>query len=295
MSEGRSSRSPSPVAGCRDPARPLPLRHFLDNRYVYSVLSQRAGGLSIGINLNPDQRCNFDCIYCEIDRSRPRGKPGVNVPVLVEELERMLDRVQAGRQDEMGHAGAPAELLALKEVAISGDGEPTLCPNFREALQAVAAVRQRHAAGPFKIVLITNAIGLGIPRVREGILRLADSDEIWAKLDAGSQDYMNAVNRPGISIELILRSIRDLARVRPVIIQSLFPLIDGREPPQREIEMYARNLRQLRDEGARIPLVQVYSAHRPAVNAQCGHLPLRTLSRIAQTVREISGLCVEVF
>ncbi len=295
MSGGRHHSQALDSHGYRDSTRPLPARRFLGNRYVYSVLSQRAGGLSIGVNLNPDQRCNFDCLYCEIDRSHHAGKAGVRVAVLVEELERMLDLVHRGRQDELGYVGMPAEFLVLKEVAISGDGEPTLCPNFREALKAIVGVRQHHPIGRFKIVLITNAIGLGISKVREGISLLGKDDEIWAKLDAGSQDYMNIVNRPGISIELILKSIRDLARVRPVVIQSLFPLIDGQEPSEREIEMYARNLRQLKDEGACIKLVQIYSAHRPAMNEQCGHLPLRTLSKIAQTVREISGLSAEVF
>lgn len=285
--------SPSPATPERP--QPLPARRFHGNRYVYTVLSQRAGGLSVGINFNPDQRCNFECIYCEIERTRRGGARGVQIPVMLDELDAMLTRARRGDLAELGYDGVPPELLELKEVAISGDGEPTLCPNFREALEAICDLREERCRPSFKIVLITNSIGLGFPRVREGIARLEDSDEVWAKLDAGTQAYMDLVNQPGISIDVILRSIRDLARLRPVVIQSLFPMIDGREPPESEIEAYAQNLLELKQEGARIPLVQIYSSHRPAIEAKCGHLPLRTLSRIAQRVREISGLEAEVF
>jgi wyosine [tRNA(Phe)-imidazoG37] synthetase (radical SAM superfamily) len=278
-----------------DRVLPLPARKFHGNRHVYTVLSQRAGGLSIGVNLNPDQRCNFDCIYCEIDRDGRGGSRAVHVPEMIRELQQMLTLVREGRLSELGYEGVPAELLALKEVALSGDGEPTLCPNFREALEAILDLREHHPSPAFKIVVITNSIGLNIPRVREGIAQLADEDEIWAKLDAGTQGYMDIVNRPGISIEAVLRGIRDIGRFRPIVIQSLFPLVDGSEPSDAEIDAYARNLLELKEDGARISLVQIYSAHRPAVDAQCGHLPLRTLSKIAHTVREMTGLNAEVF
>jgi len=278
-----------------DRVEPLPARKFHGNRYVYTVLSQRAGGLSIGINLNPDQRCNFDCIYCEIDRDGRGGARGVHVPEMIRELEQMLALVRDGRLSDLGYEGMPAELLALKEIALSGDGEPTLCPNFREALEAILELRERHPNPAFKIVVITNSIGLNIPKVREAIAQLADADEVWAKLDAGTQGYMDIVNRPGISIEVALRGIRDLGRFRPIVIQSLFPSVDGCEPSDAEIDAYARNLLELKEDGVRISLVQIYSAHRPAVDAQCGHLPLRTLSRIAHTVREMTGLNAEVF
>lgn len=290
-----SAHSHSHTAAASERAQPLPTRRFHGNRYVYTVISQRAGGLSIGVNFNPDQRCNFDCIYCEIDRSVRSGQRVVHVAAMVEELERMLVRARDGAMAELGYEGVPAELLELKEVAISGDGEPTLCPNFREAIEAILRLREHHSVPRFKIVLITNAIGLGFPKVREGIAQLNDDDEVWAKLDAGTQGYMDLVNQPGISIEVILKSIRDLARLRPVVIQSLFPLIDGREPSDAEIDTYARNLLELKLEGARIPLVQIYSAHRPAMEAKCGHLPLRSLSKIAHRVREVAGLSAEVF
>ena len=96
-------------------------------------------------------------------------------------------------------------------------------------------------------------------------------------------------------LEKVLANILMLARQRPVVIQSLFPAINGEEPPLEEIEQYAQRLKELKAQGAQIPLVQIYSATRPTPNSGCGHLPLKTLSRIAQTVRQVAGLKAEVF
>jgi hypothetical protein len=106
---------------------------------------------------------------------------------------------------------------------------------------------------------------------------------------------MNKVNKSDVSLEKILQNILILGRERPLVIQSLFPAINHEELPQEEIEEYAMRLRELKEGGAQIPLVQIYSATRPTPNSRCGHLPLKTLSRIAHTVRQVSGLKAEVF
>jgi hypothetical protein len=80
-----------------------------------------------------------------------------------------------------------------------------------------------------------------------------------------------------------------------VIIQSLFPLLNGEEPVGDEIEQYAHRLNDLKQAGAQIQLVQIYSATRPTAHPTCGHLSLKMLARIAERVREVSGLKAEVF
>jgi hypothetical protein len=106
---------------------------------------------------------------------------------------------------------------------------------------------------------------------------------------------MNRVNRTDVSIERILSNILLVARRRPVVIQSLFPAINGLAPAREEIAQYAARLKELKEAGAQIPLVQIYSATRPTPNSECGHLPLKTLSQIAQAVRDVTGLRAEVF
>jgi len=271
-------------------------RDFLDNRFVYAVISPRARGLSVGVNMNPDKRCNFDCVYCEVNRREPSHEPGLNVPVMIGELERTLEMVRSGGlRNRPCYRSAPPELLELRHVTLSGDGEPTLCPNFVEAVEAVVHLRARGRFPFFRFVLITNATGLDRAEVAEGLSLFTPRDEVWAKLEAGTEDYMRRVNRPDCNLEKILDEILRLARKRPVIIQSLFPSINGEAPPAYEIEAYAQRLHELKAGGAQIPLVQIYSATRPTAHSECGHLPLRTLSHIAQRVREVTGLKAEVF
>jgi wyosine [tRNA(Phe)-imidazoG37] synthetase (radical SAM superfamily) len=271
-------------------------RDFLDNRFVYAVVSARARGLSVGINLSPEKTCNFQCVYCEVHRNGDRPQVTLDVEAMAAELKKTLAFVRAGRlRERPWYRTLPDELLQLRHVALSGDGEPTLSPKFGEALQAVVHVRALSGLPFFKLVLLTNATGLDLSQVQHGLKHLTRSDEVWAKLDGGTQAYVNKVNRPGVPLEKILSNILLLARQRPVVIQSLFPAINGEEPPLEEIEAYAHRLLELKNAGAQIALVQIYSATRPSPNSQSGHLPLKALSRIAQTVRQTSGLPAEVF
>lgn len=270
-------------------------RDYLGKHFVYAVISQRAHGLSLGINLTPDHHCNFDCAYCEIDRDRPVRDREVDIAILLNELDELLLMAKEGRMREIPWLrNVPDELLELKEVALSGDGEPTLCPKFREVVEAVIH-RRAQEQHPFKLVLVTNTTGLGLPDVQRALRLFTPWDEIWVKLDAGTQPYMDRINRPGISLKEVLEHIHSIAKTHPVVVQSLFPFLDGIEPSTEEIEEYGRRLLELKQAGAQISLVQIYSAHRPPHRPNCAHLPLKTLSDIARRVRRDTGLRVEVF
>ena len=271
-------------------------RDFLENRFVYLTISPRARGLSIGINLNPDRKCNFDCVYCEVDRTQPIHDETIDCDVAAIELERALRLVHSGGLRQLPpYTHIPEELLKLRHVALSGDGEPTISPKFLEAVETAVHVRARGPFPFFKIVLITNASGLDQPDVQTGLTLLTPRDEVWAKLDAGSQRYMDLINRTPVPLEKILDNILQLARKRPVTIQSLFCQVGTTLPTIGEIEEYAARLRDLKQRGAQIPLVQIYSASRPTPHSNVRHLPLRSLSEIADTVRRIAGLPAEPF
>lgn len=295
---------PPPSPGIADPngaVKPAPTpfgrpTEFLGNRFVYAVISQRAHGLSIGVNLNPDKCCNFDCAYCEVNRSLPYRDDLVDLDVLSAELDRMLTLAHERKLRSFPYfQNVPQDLLTLKGVALSGEGEPTLSPQFAEIVREVVHVRSLGKFPFFKLVLITNTSGLDLPEVRQGVQLLTSRDEIWAKLDAGTQEYMDAVNRTNTRLEKVLSNILLVGQERPIIIQSLFPLLKGLEPSPEEIERYVGHLLSLKQNGARISLVQVYSAHRPSHHPECGHLPLKTLSRIAHRIREVTGIPAEVF
>jgi wyosine [tRNA(Phe)-imidazoG37] synthetase (radical SAM superfamily) len=291
---------PGAASKCERKARttdPFGLRRdFLENQFVYLAISPRARGLSIGVNLNPDAGCNFDCLYCDVDRLTPRPNATIDCETAARELEQTLTLVHnAGLKVLPPYNNLPADLLQLRHVALSGDGEPTASPQFLEAVQTVVHVRALGGHPFFKVVLITNASHLELPDVQAGLALFTEQDEVWAKLDAGTQSYMDIVNRSSMSLERILQNILLTARKRPVIIQSLFSAVDGAAPDSAEIATFSQRLRDLKDAGATIPLVQIYSATRPTATNRVAHLPLRTMSEIATSVRTIAGLRAEIF
>ena len=296
---------PGPHAPARLlPDKPLPKsnnafaypRDFLENRFVYLTVSPRARGLSIGVNLNPDRKCNFDCVYCEVDRSTPTPEERFDPDAAGIELHNALRLVNQGELQRLPpYTNLPADLLKLRHVALSGDGEPTISPNFLEAVQMVVHIRALGAFPFFKIVLLTNASELTRPEVESGLNLLTPRDEIWAKLDVGSQRAMDFVNRSAVSLDKILENILTTAKRRPVIIQSLFCQINGAVPSLLDIDEYAARLRELKDKGAQISLVQIYSATRPTPHSEVRHLPLKALSEIAERVRQVAGLPAEPF
>src|SRR5215469_2213485 len=117
-------------------------RDFLENKFVYLVVSPRAGGLSIGVNLNPVVTCNFNCLYCEVPRTQAARAGQLDIDQMAGELSATLALANAANLHERPrYASLPRELLQLRHVAVSGDGEPTLAAGFAEALQAIVHVR----------------------------------------------------------------------------------------------------------------------------------------------------------
>src|SRR5687768_8927314 len=120
-------------------------RRFEQNRFVYPVLSRRSRGISIGVNLNPDKVCNFDCIYCQVDRTRQSETRFVETDALLAELDDMLDLVASGDVYETEKfRTTPPELRRLNDIAFSGDGEPTTFRNFDEIIEKCAALKRKH-------------------------------------------------------------------------------------------------------------------------------------------------------
>lgn len=272
-------------------------RTWRDNVYVYPVISRRSGGLSIGVNLNPDKACNFDCVYCQVDRTIPPKVRVVNVAQVRAELECTVAAAQSGLlwQDEH-FSGVPVSHRRINDIAFSGDGEPTACPQFVDAVRAAADVRAAAGLADMKIVLITDAAFLDRPAVREGLAILdASNGEIWAKLDAGTQEHYQLINRPNVPLTRVLENITAAARVRPLVIQSLWMHVHGAPPPASEIEAFAQRLREILDAGGKIRLVQVYTIVRRTAEDWVTPLSLDQLQSIAATVERATGLPTAIF
>lgn len=290
MNQPRSN--PSRLQAVRDHDRV-----FGEYLYVYPVISRRSRGLSLGVNLNPDKRCNFDCIYCEVDRRTPPRTQVLEVPRLREELRHLVRRVKAGELAALGRfAEAPALAGEIKDIAFSGDGEPTMVPNFYECVEAVVEVKVAEALTPTKIVLITDAAGLDKADVRRGIeLMDRHQGEIWGKLDAGTEAYYRLVNRSHIRWERILKNLLETARVWPLVIQSLFLRVHGQPMLPAELEAYCARLNELVQQGARIKEVHAYTVARPTPEPFATALSAEELEAMAQIIRQRTGLTVHSF
>jgi len=272
-------------------------RAFEANRYVYPVVSRRSGGISIGVNLNLDKACNFDCVYCQVDRREAGGKALVDLERLAAELGAMVERVTSGRiYEEPAFRSTPAALRRLNDIALSGDGEPTAHPHFDDAVSVCAAVRRRYRLDDVKLVLITNASLFHRPRVQRG-LELLDSagGEIWGKLDAGTEAYYREVARSAIPFRRILDNLLLAARVRPIVIQSLFMRVRGEPPRGAEVEAYGDRLVEILAGGGRIKLVQIHTVARPPAETWVAALGDDEMDALAEKVRRRTGLPVAAF
>jgi len=242
-------------------------RGWRENAYIYPVISRRSGGLSIGINLNPDTACNFDCVYCQVDRTGTPRIRDVDVSRLGDELSQMIAGATSGALfEDPAFADVPSERRRIRDFAFSGDGEPTTCKYFRECVGLAAKLKHEAALNDAKIVLITDACYLTKPDVVAGLAILDQNNgEIWAKLDAGTEEYYQRVNRPNFPLRHVMENIIAAAQIRPVVIQSLFMRLDGVGPDDAELTAYCDRLNEVTDSGGRMAYVQVYTvARRPA-------------------------------
>ncbi|MEC8240619.1 MAG: radical SAM protein, partial [Planctomycetota bacterium] len=242
-------------------------RNFEQNRFVYPVISRRSGGVSIGVNLNPDKVCNFDCIYCQVDRTRQSETRFVETDALLTELRGVLELVVSGDLFELQRfSETPPSMRRLNDIAFSGDGEPTTFRNFDEIIQACAEVRQDVGATESKMVLITNASMFHRPHVQNG-LEILDRNcgEIWAKLDAGTEEYFQIIDRTKFTLKHVMGNLVLAAKLRPIVIQSLWMRVDDEPPTIDELEAYSDRLNEIVSAGGVIKLVQIYTvARQPA-------------------------------
>jgi wyosine [tRNA(Phe)-imidazoG37] synthetase (radical SAM superfamily) len=190
----------------------------------------------------------------------------------------------------------PPALRRLNDIAFSGDGEPTTCPEFGEAVAQVAEARRQRGLDAVKLVLITNASRLHHPPVRQVLAMLdANNGEIWAKLDAGTEVYYRGVDRTTISFQRIVSNITAAAKVRPVVVQALFLRMHGAPPPAEERTAFCARLNEIKAAGGRIKLVQVYTVARKPAERWVAALSDGEVDVIVTQVQRETGLYAEAY
>ncbi len=266
-------------------ARPLDFRdhrrELEDNRYVYAVVSRRARGLSIGVNLNRDKACNFDCPYCQVDRTTPGAPARVDVGVLAAELEDLLRRTTGDFWSRPPFETVAPEMRRVADIAFAGDGEPTTPREFPAAAAAAREARDRLAPG-VPLRLLTNATLFHKERVRKALTQF---DDLWCKLDAGTEAYFHLVDGTRLPFRRVLANLLLIARKRPIVVQSLFPAIDGAGPGAAEVGAWVDRLREIVAQGGRVNQVQVYTVARTPSDPRFTALDRERLEAIAGAAR----------
>lgn len=271
-------------------------RELDDNRHVYAVISRRAGGLSIGLNLNADKACNFDCPYCQVDRTVPGGPRTVDLARLDAELSHLLGLVQAGTlwQVPPFDTAAPA-LRRVHDIAWAGDGEPTSSAAFGPSVDRVAALRERFALPEVRLHLLTNATLFHRPAVADALDRFtAAGGVIWGKLDAGTEPWFRIVDGTTLPFQRVLDNLGLAARRWRLVLQCLFVSWEGQGPSDAEITAWARRIEDLLGKGGRVEEVQVTSIARRPADPRVGLVSSARLEEIAARAAAL-GVPVKVF
>jgi len=271
-------------------------RRFGELRYVYPVISRRSGGLSLGVNLSPSGLCNFACVYCQIlakGAEPSTDSPLVPMDHLGTELRQLITSVNDETLfEKTPFAQVPPEKRLLKDIAFSGDGEPTLSPQFAKAVRLVSDIRKELCPDSVKIVLITNATTLHLAPVRSALeVMLQNNGEIWAKLDAGTPEFYRTISRSNVPYQTICDNLVQFSRDFPVVIQTCFLALHGEQPSAEEIRQYAERLKTL----GNVLYVQIYTVARTTPEDWATPLENHQLDEIADTVRQQTGLDVRTF
>lgn len=262
-------------------------------RYVYPVVSRRAGGVSIGINLNPNNACNWQCIYCQVPGLVRGAPPPIDMALLRDELAGFLDELLNG---DFMQEHVPEGLRQVCDIAFSGNGEPTSSSSFEDALRLVGELRTGCGlTRSVPIRLITNGSLMGRVRVRNAVSLLGElGGEAWFKVDGGrSEDFLD-INGVVLEPDQVVRNLRTCADRCPTWVQTCLFMRDGNEPDDAMMATYLALLEKVGIE--RLQGVLLYGVARPSMQPGASRIAALSADRLGAFAEMIEkkGLTVRV-
>lgn len=267
-------------------------RDFAGLSYVYPVVSRRAGGVSVGINLNPNNACNWRCAYCQVPGLVRGEAPPIDLGKLEAELGGFLADLAQGRFMERH---VPVGWRSVRDIALSGNGEPTSSRQFALIVSLVARVRDAAGLHEVPIRVITNGSLVGRAYVQEGLRRLARlGGEVWFKVDAGRVEDIRRINGVALTPEAVARNLARCTELCPTWVQTCLFRWDGAAPDEAAMTAY---LDVLEAAGiARLKGVLLYGVARPSMQPEAPRiLPLspEALQAYGELIQQ-KGLTVTV-
>lgn len=280
-------------------ARPLtPRNHDRDSSgmtYVYPVVSRRAGGVSVGINLNPNNACNWACVYCQVPGLTRGAAPEIDLAQLEAELRTMLADVLHG---DFMQTRVPEGARRLNDIALSGNGEPTSARAFPQVVELIGRVMaELDLIGRIKLVLITNGSLADRPRVLDGLRKMAAlNGEVWFKFDSATAAGMRAINQTRMSPDKQFERLATAARQCPTWLQTCVFALDGKPPSEAEQAAYLAAVARILQQQIPVQGVLLYGLARPSLQPQANRLAAVSdewLDAYAERIRA-AGLPVRV-
>jgi wyosine [tRNA(Phe)-imidazoG37] synthetase (radical SAM superfamily) len=263
-------------------------------KYVYPVLSRRAGGLSIGINFNINNACNWRCIYCQVPDLKIGSAPDLNFQLLEDELKFFLGDVQNGSFYQRFQVDEGNQVI--KDIAISGNGEPTSLKEFDKAVALIGKVATEAGILPqINFVLITNGSLVHRSEVQNGLKILKEfGGEVWFKLDSATEEGRASINNAGQSLKTSMENLLISAKLCPTKLQTCLVDYDERGLSTRERSAYLDLLRDIKTKGCDLMGVMLYTIARPSLQSESYRLEKLQQETLNQFAEEIRLLDFEV-
>lgn len=248
---------------------------------IFGPIHSRRLGTSLGINLMPNDGkiCSFDCLYCEAGfNAQGHGTSGL--PTRREVADALETKLKQMKAD-----GDPLDVITF-----SGNGEPTLHPDFEGIIDDVRALRDKYYPA-VRISVLSNATRIGRRHVADA-LRKVDNNIL--KLDSAIAETVELIDRPapGYDVE---RTIEGLAEFgKQCIVQTMFTrgehqgtIVDNTTDAEVDalIEAYKR---------IGPSEIMIYTLDRPTPETQLKRVPREDLDKIGQRIRQATGIEVQV-
>lgn len=263
-------------------------------KYIYPVLSRRAGGLSIGVNFNTNNACNWRCIYCQVPNLTVGAAPEMDFQLLEEELRFFLHEVLHG--DFYQRFQVAENQRVIKDIAISGNGEPTSLKGFAKAIELIGQVATELGVFPNShYVLITNGSLVHQPKVQAGLKVLkAYSGEVWFKFDSATDEGLVLMNNTRQSYQTHLKNLLLAAQCCPTKLQTCLLDYDGNGLSEKEKLAFLTLLKKIKAEGVSLQQVMLYTIARPSLQPEASRLAPLSIAVLNEFAAEIRGVGFEV-
>lgn len=258
--------------------------------YIYPVLSRRAGGLSIGINFNTNNTCNWRCVYCQVPNLTIGAAPDMDFALLAKELRMFLDDVLYG--DFYDRFEVDIDKRVIKDIAIAGNGEPTTLKEFAEAVGLIGQIATEAGVFPASdYVLITNGSLIHLPRVQQG-LKVLDSyhGQVWFKFDSATEEGKGLLNNSSQSRRAAVENLLIASQLCQTKLQTCLFDLAGRGFPDSEKRAYLEVLRQLKAQNSNLHRIMLYTLARPSAQPEAGKLaklPAEVVEAFADDIRQL--------